>query len=66
MPIYNYHDKKTGYEIEVLRDFKNYEDIPTDEELPEEERGKSRDWERRIGAGVRVTKALGFGSKGNW
>lgn len=49
MGIYIYKDKKSDLVVEVIRHYKDYEQVPTDEELPAEERGKERDWERRIG-----------------
>ena len=51
-----YHDKLTEYEIEVIRSFAEYELVPMDEELPEAERGKVRDWERRLGIPLYTSK----------
>lgn len=56
MPIYLYYDKNTGYEIEVIRRFEEYEQIPQEDELPEAERGKSRDWERHLGVPLHTSK----------
>ena len=66
MPIYIYVDKKTGYKVEVIRDFEDYQVVPKEEELPEQEKGKEREWQREIGTGIKTIKARGFGSKGNW
>ena len=64
--IYCFQDKKSGFEIEVNRKYADRDEVPTDEELPEEERGKERDWERVLSGGIIVTRAPGYGTKGNW
>jgi len=66
MPIYYYEDKLTGYSIDVLRSFDEYTVEPTDEELPESERGKEREWHRLLTKAPTVTRARGFGRKGYW
>ncbi len=66
MPMYMYVDKKTDKQVEVLRNFSEYNVVPTLEEsglTPEEY--TQAEWERRIGK-VLVTKNPYFGSKGNW
>lgn len=63
MPIYLWKDIINDYEIEVVRsNFDKYQDPPKEEELPEEERGKERKWERRISPGIRLTNS----QKGYW
>lgn len=63
MPLYLFHDRKTGKKVEVLRSFADYEIPPTKEEDPtltgEEE------WERLLG-NFTLTKSPTWGSKGNW
>lgn len=67
MPIYVWYDKLSGLEVDILRDFDKYKEEPTDEDLPEKERGKERDWEKHMGTGIRVTRGRNWsGSKGNW
>jgi hypothetical protein len=68
MPLYEWKDKKTGYQVEVFRErFDQYLEAPKDEELPEEERGKERDWEKQISKGIKVERGNTWqGSKGNW
>lgn len=66
MPIYVYVDKKTDFKVEVIRDFADYEVVPKDDELPEAERGKEREWERLIGEGIKTVKGHGWGGKGYW
>ena len=69
MPIYLYKDKKTGKQIEVVRKFSDYTVPPTDEELAKlmtEEEIKEADWERQISSNIKVTRSLGYGTKGNW
>ena len=62
MPYYSWRDNKTGYVVHVLRSFSRYEEPPKDEELPEEEQGKPRDWERIITKGPVIANP----NKGNW
>lgn len=63
MPVYTWRDKKTGYEVDIYRSsFDDYRDPPRDEDLPEEERGKDRDWQRIIVDGPTLTNP----NKGNW
>lgn len=64
MPYYPWQCQKTGLEIEVLRSFDDYQNPPTDDELPEDERGKERDWKRLIGGGIKTTFAQ-YSLKGN-
>lgn len=66
MPMYHWVDKKTGYSIDILRAHEDYQDEPKDDDLPAEERGKDRDWERKIISAPGVTKPWGWGSKGYW
>lgn len=67
MPLYLFQDKATGLEVEVMRDYDNYRMPPTEEELPESERGKPRDWVKLIAKGIRVTRGTGWrGMKGRW
>lgn len=66
MPMYLWQDKETGLEIEVLRPFSEYEEPPSEEELPIAEQGKKRDWVRLINTAPHVTRAPGFGKKGYW
>ncbi len=63
MPMYKWMDKNTGYEIVVYRSsFSEYQDPPKEEELPEEERGKEREWKRLIEGKFILTNP----NKGNW
>lgn len=68
MPLYVWVDKLSGREFEVLRStFAEFQDPPRDEDLPEAERGKPREWEKRVGKGIRVTRGDSWGpGKGNW
>lgn len=71
MPLYTYVDNNTKDYVEVLRDFKDYEDIPTREECKElsmtEEQYDNADWKRVIGGGIQMTRGANWGgSKGNW
>ena len=66
MPLYFWEDTKTGFSIEVLRKFDDYQQPPTEPELPKEEQGKEREWQRIIGT-PQVTKGRGWGpGKGHW
>lgn len=67
MPLYRFQDKETGYEVEVMRDYEQYRTPPTEEELPESERGKERNWIKLIAPGIRVVRGAGWsGQKGRW
>ena len=67
MPLYTFEDEHTKLRIEVMRDYDSYQIPPTDEELPESERGKERKWKKLISPGIRTTKAAGWGpGKGYW
>lgn len=67
MPLYTFEDEETGYTAEVLRSYEAYLEPPTEEELPEEERGKKRKWKKIISPGVRTVKASSWGpGKGYW
>lgn len=67
MPLYTYIDKTTGYQIDILRNFAQYQDLPNDTDLPEEEQGKERDWEKQLGTNVKVIRGENWGpGKGNW
>ena len=76
MPIYPWKDSNTTREIEVFREFSEYENPPTLEEcttsnninsaavMTEEEFNNAK-WERIIGRGIKVTYEQGSG-KGKW
>ena len=67
MPVYCWKDKISGKTFDIYKpNFDQYNEPPKDDELPEEERGKEREWEKQIGSGIRVVKAPGFGKKGYW
>lgn len=68
MPIYVWHDKKSGETFDIFKDsFDQSSEEPKDDELPEEARGKERDWIKHLGTGVKVTRGASWsGSKGNW
>lgn len=67
MPMYTWVDKLTGLEIDILRSFSQYQDEPKDEDLPEEERAKVREWVKQLGAGIRMVKGDTWGpGKGHW
>lgn len=66
MPMYTWRDKKSEYQLDVIRPYHEYREPPREDELPEEERGKEREWQRIIDGVPTVTKSFGFGSKGNW
>lgn len=56
MPMYMWQDRKTDYEVEIIRTFSEYEVPPQDDDLPSEEQGKDRDWVRLISAPGMVFK----------
>lgn len=56
MPIYMYHSKTTDFSIEVIRSFDEFETPPTDEELPETQRGIQHEWERLLGVPLFTSK----------
>lgn len=74
MPMYlwidcNPENRKNGEEplrVEVLRKFDDYQLEPQEDEIPKEHLGKEFKWERIIDTAPQVTRAPGFGSKGNW
>lgn len=67
MPIYVWLDKLSGLEVDILREFAEYQDAPKDEDLPEEEKGKERQWEKQLGTGIRMVKGDNWGpGKGRW
>lgn len=67
MPIYKWKDKKTEIEVEVIRDFKDYEVPPFEEELATDHDPKEAVWERIIGSAPKVIKGDSWGpGKGNW
>lgn len=67
MPLYDWIDKKTGYKVVLLRPFAEYDVPPCDEDLPEDERGKDREWQKQLGEGVQTVRGPNWtGSKGNW
>ena len=67
MPMYYWEDKKTGYGIEVIRKFDDYKQPPEESELPKEEQGKAREWQRLLKKAPGVTKSRNWGpGKGYW
>jgi hypothetical protein len=54
MPMYTFKDEKSELTVEVLRSFADYKVPPTDDELPEQERGKTRQWTKIIDKGIRT------------
>lgn len=70
MPLYHWHCKVCDQHVEVIRSFKEYEDIPTPEEAKDPDPVSSKcehDWERQIGQDIRAFRGAGWrGSKGNW
>lgn len=56
MPIYRYRNKKTGYEIEVVRSFEEYEIPPQVSELPVETEDVGGEWERILGVPLHTSK----------
>ncbi len=67
MPYYAWKDKNSDYNFDVLRDHDDYETSPQEDELPKEEQGKDRDWERFIAKAPTVIKGPSWGGgKGNW
>jgi hypothetical protein len=71
MPIYQHQDKVTGKTLEILRNFDEYLDSPTEEEAKAggltEEEAKNAEWVKLIGKNIRVTRGESWsGSKGNW
>ena len=71
MPIYDYIDKETKKSVSVIRSFKDYENIPTEEEAKDsgvtaEEYSKAS-WERVLGFGIQMVKGDNWGAgKGSW
>lgn len=64
MPFYTWMDKNSGKEVEVVREFKDYETPPTEEESgisPEK-----ASWERLIRGKRMITRPRNWGSKGYW
>lgn len=67
MPIYTFKDKNSDLEVDVVRSFEDYQVPPTDDELPEEERGKVRDWLKLVGSGIKTIRGANWrGGKGYW
>lgn len=71
MPLYDWKDRKSEKVITVLRHFSAYEEKPTVAEAQEgnmtPEEYEAADWERLIGADIRVTRGLNWnGGKGYW
>lgn len=66
MPLYEWVDEKTGYEVTIENHYDNYRKPPEDEDLPEEERGKDREWRKKISSGIKVNRPAYYGTKGNW
>jgi predicted nucleic acid-binding Zn ribbon protein len=71
MPIYKWKDKKSGVEVEVIREFASFEVPPSEEELPNDQDDrdfKEAVWERIISSAPKVIKGDGWGpgGKGYW
>jgi hypothetical protein len=71
MPLYNWIEKKTDKEVEILRSFSKYSDSPSKEEALEagltEEEYATADWIKVIGKGIKVIPGESWGpGKGNW
>lgn len=70
MPLYRWENKATSKEVEVLRSFADYENIPTREECSQwtDEEYAAAVWDRLIAGNQRVIRGdnWGPGSKGNW
>jgi hypothetical protein len=71
MPIYTHVDKKTSKVVEILRNFDQHQDSPTQEEaliagLTEEE-FQAAEFEKRLGRGIKVVRGDNWGpGKGHW
>lgn len=66
MPIYRYRHTETGREIEVIRDFSDYECAPTAEEgANAEELAVPEKWVRLL-SGFTLMRPVGWGKKGEW
>lgn len=68
MPIYCYEDENTGYRIDIMRSFAEYKALPTEEDLPPEEKGKDRKWTKIIApvGPFNLWPTSGGPGKGNW
>lgn len=68
MPMYPYFDETSKKEVEVIRNFSDYDIPPTQEEAQmSDEEYKEAKWKRLISTGIRVTRGDNWsGSKGNW
>lgn len=67
MPQYPFKDELTGYMIYLYRHYDDFDRMPADDELPVEERGKTRKWVRKIAKNIKTTKSPSWGGgKGNW
>ena len=64
-PMYCWVEKNTGTQIEVVRNFSEYQVPPTEEESginPEQ-----ANWERIIGGGIKTIRGSNWGpGKGHW
>ena len=61
MPMYIWKSESTGEEIEILREFDDYQVPPTEEEAGEDK----GPWVKQLGP-TRTIRGPGWGSKGNW
>lgn len=69
MPLYHWHCKVCDQHIEVLRSFKEYEDVPNQSELDCDGHKPDcpHEWERQIGQDIRAYRGAGWkGAKGYW
>jgi putative FmdB family regulatory protein len=71
MPLYNYHCKKCELDVEVLRSFAEYEQVPEPEEFIPKAKAKQKkckhQWERLLGSDIRAFRGANWkGAKGYW
>ena len=64
MPFYNWLDHNSGKEVEVVREFADYQTPPTEEESGIA--ADKADWERIIRGKRLVTRPRNWQGKGNW
>lgn len=65
MPFYVYEHKETKEQVEVMRNFNEYERVPDETETSTDPNDKEK-WERKIGRTL-VTKGYTWGpGKGHW
>lgn len=68
MPLYCWEDKKTGKQVEIMRSFDEYRDLPLREEAKEltDEEFAAAEWTKILGT-PNVVKGRGWGGgKGYW